>query len=187
VSAAAELAARVAQLAPSAGTTVVVAVDGRSGAGKTTFGAALAEELGGVHVDIENAYPGWDGLEEGARLAREELLVPLAAGQVGVMPQWDWVASGPAEPLVVEPPDFLVLSGTGTGAAASAPYLGMLVWMELDDEERRRRALNRDGEVFAANWDRWSSQVEEHLARELTRDRADAIIDTSGPAPVVLA
>ena len=183
MSAAAELAARAAQLKPKAGTTVVVAVDGRAGAGKTTFGEALSAELGAVHVDIENAYPGWDGLEEGARLAREELLAPIAAGEPGVLPQWDWLASRPGEPLVVDPPEFLVLSGTGTGAAANAPYLSLIVWMELDDEERRRRALERDGEVFALHWDRWSDQVEEHLVREQTRGRADVVIDTSGTEP----
>ncbi len=186
MTAAAELAARAAALAPGAGATVVVAVDGRAGAGKTTFGEALADELGAVHVDIENAYPGWDGLEEGARVAREELLAPIAAGQAGVLPQWDWLASRPGEPLVVEPPEFLVLSGTGSGAAANEPYLSLLVWMELGDDERRRRALERDGELFEMHWDRWSKQVEGHLAREQTRARADAVVDTSGPWPVVV-
>lgn len=183
MSAAAGLAARATQLEPKAGATVIVAVDGRAGAGKTTFGEALAGELGAVHVDIENAYPGWDGLEEGARLAREELLVPIAAGEPGVLPQWDWLASRPGEPLVVEPSEFLVLSGTGSGAAANGPYLSLLVWMELEDDERRRRALERDGEIFELHWDEWSRQVEEHLDREQTRGRADAVVDTSGAEP----
>lgn len=183
MSAAAGLAARATQLEPKAGATVVVAVDGRAGAGKTTFGEALAGELGAVHVDIENAYPGWDGLEEGARLAREELLVPIAAGEPGVLPQWDWLGSRPGEPLVVVPPEFLVLSGTGSGALANRPYLSLLVWMELEDDERRRRALKRDGEIFELHWDEWSRQVEEHLVREQTRGRADAVVDTSGATP----
>ncbi len=186
MSAAAELAARAAQLEPKAGATVVIAVDGRAGAGKTTFGEALAGELGAVHVDIENAYPGWDGLEDGARLAREELLAPIAAGEPGVLPQWDWLASRPGEPLVVDPPEFLVLSGTGSGATANGPYLSLLVWMELGDDERRRRALERDGEVFELHWERWSRQVEEHLAREQTRERAHVVVDTSGAAPVLV-
>lgn len=149
MSAAAELAVRVRALeAPDDG-AVVVAVEGRPGAGKTTFGDALAAEIGAVHVDLENLYPGWDGLEEGARLAAEELVVPAAAGEVAVVPQWDWVAMRPAEPLVVEPPEFLVISGTGSGSLAAAPHLALVAWMELGDSERRRRALERDGEIFA--------------------------------------
>lgn len=186
MSAASEVARRVASLEPRCGETLVIAVDGRAGAGKTTFGEALAAEMGAAHLDIENTYPGWDGLEEGARLAREELLEPVATGRPGALPQWDWLESRPGEPLVVAPPAFLVLSGTGSGATANGTYLSLLVWMELDDDERRRRALERDGELFELHWDRWSRQVEEHLAREQTRERAGAVVDTSGAAPVLV-
>lgn len=185
MSAAAELARQI-EPSGAAGQTVIVAVEGRPGSGKTTFGAALADALGGSHVDIEETYPGWSGLEEGSRLAVEELILPVARGETAVLPQWDWVASRPAEPLVVEPPDFLVVSGTGSGPRSASEYLGMLVWMELGDEERRRRALERDGEIFAPHWDDWSRQVEGHLARERTRERADAVVDTSGRAPLLV-
>ncbi len=186
MSAAAELARRIEAAKPE-GETVIVAVEGRPGSGKTTFGDALADALGGTHIDIEEVYPGWSGLEEGSRLAVEELILPVARSETAVLPQWDWVASRPAEPLVVEPPEFLVVSGTGSGPRSASGYLGMLVWMELDDDERRRRALERDGEIFAPHWDEWSLQVEEHLARESTQERADVVVDTSGPQPVLVA
>lgn len=184
MSAAAELAARLAGTGQER-QPVIVAVEGRPGAGKTTFAASLAQELGCDHVDLEEIYPGWDGLEEGSRLAAEELVSPFADGQTAVVPQWDWLVSRPAEPIVVEPGDFLVVSGTGSGAQACAPHLSMVVWMELDDAERQRRALDRDGEIFAPHWEDWSRQVEEHLSREQTRSRADVVIDTSGPEPVL--
>jgi uridine kinase len=183
VSAATELAARLSGRRP--GGTVIVAVEGRPGSGKTTFGAALAEELGATHVDIEDLYPGWSGLEEGSRLAVEELIAPVAGGESAVVPQWDWLASRPAEPLVIEPPEFLVVSGTGSGPRVASDSIELLVWMELDDEERKRRALERDGEIFSPHWTEWSRQVEEHLRREETRERADVVIDTSGAEPVI--
>lgn len=185
MSAAADLAAQLAGSAPPREGTVIVAVEGRSGAGKTSFGASLAEELGATHVDMENLYPGWWGLGEGARLAATELVAPIAAGETAVVPQWDWIACRPAAPMVLEPPEFLVLSGTGSGSLAAAPHLAMLAWMELGDEERRRRALARDGEVLAAQWDDWAGQELAYLDGERTRERADVVVDTSGPAPVI--
>ena len=185
MSAATELAVRARALQPPGAGAVIVAVEGRPGAGKTTFGAALAAEIGAAHVDLENIYPGWDGLEEGARLAAEELAAPVAAGEVAVVPQWDWVAMRPAEPLVIEPPEFLVLSGTGSGSLAASPHLALVAWMELGDSERRRRALERDGETFAPHWQQWEAQVEAHLEREGTRDRAQVVLDTSGREPVL--
>lgn len=186
MSAAGDLAARIGELEPGHEGASIVAIEGRPGAGKTTFGAALARELGATHVDLEEAYPGWSGLEEGSRLALEELIVPAAAGETAVLPQWDWVASRPAEPLVVEPSDYLVISGTGSGPQAARPCLSLLVWMELDPAEGRRRALERDGAAFAPHWEQWSEQVEAHLEREHTRERADAVVDTSGAEPVLV-
>jgi para-aminobenzoate synthetase len=185
VSAAAELAARVRGLQAPVSGAMIVAVEGRPGAGKTTFGSALASELGAVHVDLENLYPGWEGLEEGARLAAVELVAPAAASEVAVVPQWNWVAMRPAEPLVVEPTELLVISGTGSGSMATAPHLALVAWMELGDSERRHRAMERDGETFAPHWQGWGAQVEAHLERERTRERADVVIDTSGPEPVL--
>ncbi|MBU3674891.1 MAG: hypothetical protein FGM34_07585 [Solirubrobacteraceae bacterium] len=185
MSAAAELAAQLAGTARPGDATVIVAVEGRSGAGKTSFGASLAEELGAAHVDMENLYPGWWGLGEGARLAATELVAPIAAGETAVVPQWDWIASRPAEPLVLDPPDFLVLSGTGSGSLAAAPHLALLAWMELGDEERRRRALARDGEVLAGQWDDWAGQELAYLESDKPRERADVVVDTSGAAPVI--
>ena len=187
MSAAGDLAAQLGAVETEREGAVIVAIEGRPGAGKTTFGAALARELGATHVDLEEAYPGWAGLEEGSRMALEELLVPAAAGETAVLPQWDWVAARPAEPLVVEPCDYLVVSGTGSGPEAAGPLLSLLAWMELDSAEGRRRALERDGEIFAPHWKQWSEQVEAHLERERTRDRAGAVIDTSGPEPVLAA
>jgi uridine kinase len=187
VSAAAGVAARLRELPPPGSGPVIVAVEGRAGAGKTTFGAALAAELGARQLDLDELYPGWSGLEEGARVAAGELVEPLAAGRTAVVPRWDWIAGRPAEPLVVEPEEFLVLSGTGSGSRAAAPHLALIAWMELGDEERRRRALERDGELFAPHWDEWSRQVEAHLERERTRERADVVLDTTGAEPVLRA
>jgi len=66
--------AAVAAASPSAGTTLVVAIDGRSGAGKSTLAHTLAGRLGAPLVSLEDLYGGWDGLERGVSLLASAVL-----------------------------------------------------------------------------------------------------------------
>jgi uridine kinase len=161
---------------PRAGVTRVVAIDGRSGAGKTLLAAALAGELAAPVVSLEALYGGWDGLERGIDLLVSDVLEPLAAGRAARVPRYDWLAGKWAEPVLLEPPGVLIVEGVGTGARRAAAFESLLVWLEVPASTRKKRALDRDGETFAPYWDRWAAQEEKMLAREHTPDRADIVI-----------
>jgi uridine kinase len=173
------------QAAPRAGVTRVVAVDGRSGAGKTSLAGILRDELAAPVVSLEDLYGGWDGLEHGIDLLVSEVLEPLAAGRVARVPRYDWAARDWTEPIALDPPAVLIVEGVGAGARRAAAYQSVLVWLEATPAVRKKRALDRDGETFAPHWDRWAAQEDAMLAREHTPDRADIIIDalTGHPAP----
>jgi len=134
---------------PRAGTTRVLAIDGRSGAGKTSLAAALAGQLGAPVLSLEGLYGGWDGLERGIDLLVTDVLVPLAAGWAADVPKYDWVAGEWAEPVVLEPPEVLIVEGVGAGARRAAAFESLLVWLEVPALTRKKRALDRDGETFA--------------------------------------
>ncbi|MGD0704847.1 MAG: hypothetical protein ABSA02_33775 [Trebonia sp.] len=162
--------------APRAGVTRVVAIDGRSGAGKTSLAAALADELDAPVVSLEGLYGGWDGLEHGIDLLVTEVLEPLAAGRPARVPRYDWAAREWAEPAPLEPPDVLIVEGVGAGARRAAAFASLLLWLDAPAPIRKKRALDRDGETFAPYWDQWAAQEDEMLAREHTKDRADIVI-----------
>jgi uridine kinase len=159
--------------APRAGGSRVVAVDGRSGSGKTSLAAALRDRLQAPVVSLEDLYGGWDGLEHGIDLLVSAVLEPLAAGRAALVPRYDWIARKWAEPAVLDPPDVLIVEGVGAGARRAAVFESVLVWLEVPAPARRKRALDRDGETFAPHWDRWAAQEEAMLARNRTSDRAD--------------
>jgi uridine kinase len=170
------LAAELRRAAPRAGRTRVVAVDGRSGAGKTSLAARVSAELGAPVVTLEDLYGGWDGLERGIDLLVGAVLAPLSAGRAARVPRYDWVAATWGAPRVLEPPELLIVEGVGAGARRAAVYESVLVWMEVPASVRKKRALDRDGETFAPHWDAWAAQEEVMLARERTPERADVII-----------
>jgi uridine kinase len=161
-----------------AGRTRVVAVDGRSGAGKTRFAEALRGELGAPVVSLEDFYGGWDGLERGIGVLVSEVLEPLAAGRAARVPRYDWTARAWAEPALLKPPDALIVEGVGAGARQAAAFESLLVWLEAPAVVRKKRALDRDGETFAPHWDTWAAQEDAMLARERTPERADLVLQT---------
>ena len=75
-----------------------MAVDGRSGAGKTSLAARLAGQLEAPVLSLEGLYGGWDGLEHGIDLLVCDVLEPLASEVAARVPSYDWVAREWAEP-----------------------------------------------------------------------------------------
>jgi len=163
---------------PRAGITRVVAIDGRSGAGKSTLGRALAAALGDAPlVQLEDLYGGWDGLERGVDRLRDDVLAPLAGGAPVEVPRWDWHAGAWAAPWPLPPaPRLLVVEGVGAGAQRVAEFHSLLVWVELDAAERRRRAFARDGATYLPHWAGWAAQEDAHYARERTHARANVTL-----------
>jgi len=175
-SAAVAVAEAARQALPRCGRTRVLAVDGRSGVGKTSLAAGLRAALGAPVVALEELYGGWDGLERGIDLLVAAVLEPLSAGRAARVPRYDWVAAAWDAPWVLEPPGLLIVEGVGAGARRAAAYASVLIWIEEPAPVRKKRALDRDGATFIPYWDMWAAQEEAMLAREHTTERADLVI-----------
>ena len=164
---------------PRCGDTLVVAVDGRSGTGKTTYAAQLADRLDAPVVHLDDIYPGWDGLEAAVTAVARDVLEPLAAGAPAAYTRWDWMRDRPGSVVPVPPTAFLVLEGVGAGAEPAGRWASVLLWLTADDEVRKERAIRRDGEVFARQWDRWAAHEQRLLGRDHTPQRATLVLDTT--------
>lgn len=132
----------------------VVTIDGYSGSGKSTLAAALERQLEGWQIlHLDDWYPGWDGLAEGARVARA-IAHDLRAGRPSSYVTWDWEASAPGHAVRV-PLAPAIIEGCGALEAEA----DLSVWIaDPGEEERRSRAIARDGQTFAPHWQRWARQ-----------------------------
>lgn len=176
---AAVVTAARAATAPSGG-TVVVAVDGRSGSGKTVLATAAAAALGAPVVHLDDVYPGWDGLAQGVALLTADLLEPVSRGAAGSYRRWDWMRSRPGRVVPVPPAPLLVVEGCGALVEPAGRYATVRVWVDAPDDERRRRALARDGDTYAPHWDRWADQEELAYAARPWTD-VDVRVRTGAP------
>ncbi|WP_026118822.1 uridine kinase family protein [Nocardiopsis salina] len=179
-------AGAVAKQVPGGAGVRVVAVEGRSGSGKSTVAAhlrqALEAEDEAVHVlTMEDLYPGWDGLAEGADLLRTCVLEPLARGESPVWRRWDWERGAFSEapsslPEAMACYGVLIVEGTGAGARPGP--VDLIVWVHAPDAVRARRLDRReDAPLYAPFRTAWAEQEERHLTRHRPEERARIRVD----------
>lgn len=132
----------------------VVTIDGYSGSGKSTLAAALARLVNGWQVlHLDDWYPGWDGLAAGADIARR-IAADLRAGRASSYEAWDW-EHGTTGATIRVPLVPTIIEGCGAIEAEA----DLAIWIaDPGEDERRARALARDGQTYAPHWQRWAEQ-----------------------------
>jgi hypothetical protein len=177
----ADLADEILALAPRRGRTRVVAVDGGSAAGKSTFAGRLATALGVglVHTDDvawwESFFGWWPLLIEG-------VLDPLAAGQHVRYrpPAWDRrERSGAIEAL---PGPAVVIEGVGASRRELEAYLDLAIWIDTDRQLAMDRGLAREGED-PDFWREWEVAEEAHFEDDRPWERAHLLVSNDPPGP----
>ncbi len=162
----------------SSGSAMITLVDGPSGAGKSDYGVWLAAERGAVLVSLDDVYPGWDGLDAGSWHIHRNVLLPISQGLPARYQRWDWRLGGPADWVEVSPERPLVIEGCGAIRREGLSLSADRVWVDATEELRRRRALERDGEMYAPHWRRWALQEERFAALHHGSTHADLRVTT---------
>lgn len=171
------LASDVLALQARLARTVLIAVDGRSGSGKTRLSGQLAERVGGCHVVADDFWVGGEQDEWLARTPeqraagpvdwrrlRSEVLEPLLRGEQASWRPFDWeTGSGLAEqPITCAGTPVIVVDGAYSSRPELADLIDMTVLVVVDDETRRLRLRLREGEERMAVWHQTWDLAEDH-------------------------
>lgn len=172
-----ELDLRIAQLRERLDRPVVVALDGRSGVGKSAVAGALAARHGGCVITADDFWSGgedghWAVLapEERASLAidwrrlRTEVLEPLRDGRRASWRTFNWQAGeGLSEhELHCDPAPVIVLDGAYSARPELSEVIDLAVLLTLDDSTRRQRLIAREGDGYTRRWHAIWDAAEEH-------------------------
>lgn len=146
---------------------VLVAVDGRSGTGKSTLAGALAARHRGRCVAADDSWSGggrdhWQALAPNERADRAidwkrlrvQVLEPLLAGRPARWRAFNWeTGEGLADcARECEPAPVIVLDGAYSTRPELSDIVDVSVLLTLDDQTRRSRLMEREGDEFMGYW-----------------------------------
>ncbi len=187
------LVARVHELLDERGAPVIVAIDGQSGAGKSTIAGRLAEEIGASVVDGDDFYSGgsaetWDAMTAAQKVAhvidwrrQRPVLEALRRGEAVRYHPYDWdddANDGPAPRTVtVEPAPVVILDGAYSARPELHDLLDLRVLLAIDADVRRAQLLARNGEDYRADWEaRWSDAELHYFGTVMPPEAFDLLI-----------
>ena len=180
----------------------IIAIDGRDGSGKTQFADDLAVRLGRGHSVFRASVDDFhrpraeryargefspEGYYEDAfdyELLRRVLLAPFRlGGSTGfVLKAFDVARDVPYEmDWMTGPQDAtLIIDGVFINRPELRGLWNFTVWLDVEDAERERRLIERDGERSLG--ERYAGAYALYNADANPRARASAIIDNTDPA-----
>jgi uridine kinase len=185
------LADMIASSAKQKVSPFIVAIDGRSGVGKSTMARALAERLDACVIEGDDFYAGGIELRSDSAKSRaaacidwtrqQSLLEALAAGRPAHWRAFDWEAFDGRlrdEPTTLEPRPVVILEGVYAARPELADLLDLRVVLLVSDDVRLARLAAREGTI--GPWERqWHEAEEFYFEAVMPPARFDIVV--SGP------
>ncbi len=162
-----EVISKIIELTQKKDKTILIALDGRSGTGKTTIAKYIADKLDGVEIQADNFWTGgsddvWDKRtpQEKSDQAidwkrmRIEVLEPLLRGKSATWHPFNWKTGiGLAEEIIeASPKRFIVLDGAYSTRPELQDIIDIGILVEVpEDSNRRNRLVKREGKEYMDN------------------------------------
>lgn len=158
----------------------IIAVDGRSGGGKSTLASQLHKHLAHstlIHTDDvawHHSYFGW------SELLIDGVLRPVRAHQPVAYRPPAWESRGRPGSIAIEADcKVVIIEGVGASRLEVWPWLTASIWIQSDMDEAERRGIARDGGTDEARrfWMEWIREENEFMAVQQPWLRASAIVN----------
>jgi len=183
---------RILELAQSK-SPIIIAVDGRSGTGKSTLSSWIAGRTGATLIDQDDFYAGgdidaWRQLTPREKVdrvidwrrVRADVLLPLRSGAHASWRPFDWERmEGLAhEPIRVPPSPIVILDGAYSARPELADLVDLSILVTLPDDVRLARLKQREGEDLLSEWQSiWDEAEELYFGTVRTPEDFDMVIE----------
>ena len=154
--------------------TVIVAIDGKCTSGKTTLAAKLAEiyDCNVFHMDDFFLRPEQRTPERFAEVGgnvdyerfKDEVLIPLKAGQAFSYRPFDCSTFTPADPVCITPKKLNIIEGTYSHHPYFNDPYDLKILLTVDEETQRQRILQRPTFLHKRFFEEWIPMENQYFA-----------------------
>ncbi len=161
------------------GRPAVLAVDGRSGSGKSTITDRITAAIPGAVTVHSDDVAWWESFFRWDHLMASGILEPVRRGESVSFrpPAWD-TRQREGSIDVAAGRSLVVVEGVGVSRRSLEHLIDAAVWVQCDAFESRRRGIERDalkGETESF-WDEWEAEESPFMAEDRPWERADLVI-----------
>jgi para-aminobenzoate synthetase len=176
---------------------VLVALDGRSGTGKSTLAQAVGAEVGALVIDGDDFYRGgddayWDAQAPAQKVdlvidwrRQRAVLQRLRGRRQAQWQPYDWDADDGrlATQVIAGPADVVILDGAYSARAELADLYDLRVLLCVRRDIRQDRLRRREGEQEWAEWQaRWGEAEDLYFEKLMPPESFDLVLDGSNGA-----
>lgn len=170
--------------------TVIVAIDGRCGSGKSTFASVLANELDGEVIRLDDFFLP-SQLRTTSRLQQpgenihherfnEEIMLPLSRGEEPVLQPYDCKTSSYQESRSLPKKQLYIIEGSYSLYPKVKDIYDLKIFMTVDVAIQEARIAERNGiEGLKAFQQKWIPSEEKYFSQYDIENQCDAVIDTT--------
>lgn len=173
--------------------TILIAIDGGGGAGKSTLAQKLkevdTENVSVIHMDdfykpseqrkhVSDSEIGgnWD-----CERVKTQVLEPLSTNQAARYQRYDWVEDKLAEIHDIPSGHVVIVEGCYSLLDSLRPFYQFKIWVQSPREVRLSRGIERDGEEQRHLWENlWMPAEERYIKSQNPMATANLIIDGTG-------
>ncbi len=174
---------------------VLVALDGRSGTGKSTIAQAIASRVESIIVVSDDFYSGgnddaWSGFSAEEKVEkvidwqrlRAQVLEPLLAKKpaswhpLDFKPEIGWT-NWKDETVTLEPAPVILVDGVYSARPELSDLVDLTVLVEADDQGRGTRLVLREGQSSMERWHKlWDAAEEYYFTQICPRSSFDMVV-----------
>ncbi len=190
--AASALAGHIRRIGSDRPGPILVALDGRSAAGKSTLAATVAPLVKAMVIDGDDFYSGgtaatWDAMSAAEKAShcmdwrrQRPVLEKLASGEAAHWHPYDWEADDGSlapTPVICEPAPVIILDGAYSARPELADLFDLRVLLDAPAEIRRAQLIEREGEDFREEWNaRWDEAEQWYFGTVMPPESFDLVI-----------
>jgi uridine kinase len=171
---------------------LVVALDGKSGVGKTTLANDVANELDAANILSDDFFVGGHNKDWAAKSTKEkidkvidwrrikrEVLEPLKAGKTATWRPFDWkkFEGLSSKTITANPKRVVILDGAFSSREELSDVVDYRILVEAPSNVRVNRVVEREGEEYSEDWhSTWQEAMDYYFEKIRPPESFDLVV-----------